>query len=173
MERGRAATRPWGAGTRECLCMFARVFVCVHAYMCACMYSCACLRACWCTHVYVRVCVHVSVCMHTCVCMHVCVVLRAATEQECCPATRGLPAGWGASAEDRQERRRTDRHWVQGGSRPQRRARGDAASAATSSHQSVMGVGWSYLLHRGVIQVAHLEAERPQEATGSVCISPR
>lgn len=67
MERGRAATRPWGAGTRECLCMFARVFVCVHAYMCACMYSCACLRACWCTHVYVRVCVHAYVCVHACV----------------------------------------------------------------------------------------------------------
>lgn len=73
-----SATRPWGAGTRECLCACTRV-LCMHI----CLYICACVS------VY----------------MLVCMGLYATMEQECCPAARGYQEDGGASAEDTQEHR--------------------------------------------------------------------
>lgn len=96
---------------------------------------CACVRGC------------------VCVCARVCAQLQSRSvalreagggyQQDRVPVQRT-----GRSAD-----RQTDRHGVQGGSRPRRRARGDAASTATFLHQSVTGAGWSHLLHGGVIRV--------------------
>lgn len=96
------------------------------------------------------ICVHV--CVHACVCacMH---------GSACCyragvlPCDQGVSAGWGASTEDGQECRQTDKQWAQGGSRPQCRVRGSNVSGAAYLHESVTEAGWSHLFHRGVIRV--------------------
>ena len=64
-----------------CVCVYARmclcVYVCVHVCVCVCVCTCVCMCVCVhvCVHVCVcvRACVCVCVCVHMCVCVHVCV----------------------------------------------------------------------------------------------------
>lgn len=126
------ATRPWGAGTRECV------------HVCVCMRVCACL----CAYMGVHACVCACVCVCISVCMLVCTDLRRATEPGGCQQDGVLAQRTGRRAD-----RQTDRHWAQGGSKPWRGVKGAAAIAATSSHRSVTGAGWSHLLRGGVIRV--------------------
>lgn len=140
VERGHAALpRVRGAQERVSVC------VCVH------------LRAC--IGVGMSVGMEVHVCIHAWVCMRVCMGLCTATEQERCPESGGGGGGISRTGcrcrgqAGAQTDRHTDRHRVQGGSRPRCRARGDAGSTATFLHQSGTGAGWSHLLHGGVIRV--------------------
>lgn len=123
--------------------------------------------------------------MGLCVCVHTCTCV-CGSAQEGCSRARGCQHGGRAGAGTRRARgegtRRTRRargagtHWgthrARGGSGAGRGARGDAASAATSSHPSEPGAGWSHLLYGGVIRVTQGLHIWKGETSGSRWVHP-
>lgn len=150
MERGRAALpRVCGAQERVSVCMSVRACV----YVRVCVLICACTRVC--VHICVLICLCMRVCALICECTHVCVHMCACL---CARIRAGLPNPGVVSRMGCQHRGQagvqTDRQTL-GVGREQTLAWGEAATAiaATSSHQSVTGAGWSHLLHGKVIWV--------------------